>query len=120
MSSILTDVKKMLSIPEDYEQFDADIIIHINSVFSILAQLGVGSKSGFAISDKTTEWSDYIGEDYRLNDVKTYIYLKVRLIFDAPTSTAAVEAMKEAIKEIEFRLNVTSHEIEEEEEDDDA
>lgn len=107
MDSILTSVKKMLGITEDYEHFDTDIIIHINSVFSVLSQLGVGPSEGFVITDKSQTWADYIqDEDPRLNMVKSYMYAKVRMIFDPPTSGAVSEAMNNTIKELEFRLNV--------------
>ena len=104
--SILLNVKKMLGIPPDYEQFDPEIIIHINSVFSILTQLGVGSDEGFSIKDSTASWSDYIPEGKAVEDIKTYVYLKVRLIFDPPQSSAAIEAMKQLASEFEWRINV--------------
>lgn len=104
--SILLSVKKMLGIPPDYEQFDPEIIIHINSVFSILTQLGVGSDEGFSIKDSTASWSDYIPEGKAVEDIKTYVYLKVRLIFDPPQSSAAIEAMKQLASEFEWRINV--------------
>lgn len=104
--SILTSTKKILGIADDYTVFDLDIILHINSVFSTLTQLGVGPTAGFMISDKTTEWVDFLGDDLELNAVKTYIYLRVRMLFDPPATSYAVEAMKEQIKELEWRLNV--------------
>lgn len=105
--SILLSVKKMLMIAEEFDHFDTDLIIHINSVFSILCQLGVGPSTGFAITDESQNWSDFIpNEDPRLNMVKTYMYTKVRMIFDPPTSGAVSEAMNNTIKELEFRLNV--------------
>ena len=104
--SILLSVKKMLGIPPDYEQFDPEIIIHINSVFSILTQLGVGSDEGFSIKDSTASWSDYIPEGKAVEDIKTYMYLKVRLIFDPPQSSAAIDAMKQLASEFEWRINV--------------
>lgn len=104
--SILLSVKKMLGIPPEYEQFDPEIIIHINSVFSILTQLGVGSDEGFSIKDSTASWSDYIPEGKAVEDIKTYVYLKVRLIFDPPQSSAAIEAMKQLASEFEWRINV--------------
>lgn len=104
--SILLSVKKMLGIPPEYEQFDPEIIIHINSVFSILTQLGVGSDEGFSIKDSTASWSDYIPEGKAVEDIKTYMYLKVRLIFDPPQSSAAIEAMKQLASEFEWRINV--------------
>ena len=106
MDSILTSVKKMLGIPEDYEQFDMDIIIHINSVLTILNQLGVGPEEGFAITDKTDEWTDLIGDSTLIELVKSYVYLKVRLIFDPPQSSSIIEAMNRQINEFEWRINV--------------
>ena len=107
--SILSDVKKMIGPSEIYDQFDKDLIIHINSVFTILQQLGVGPKEGFAITeDGEEEWEDYISgiEDTNLFQmVKSYMYLKVRMMFDPPTGSVA-SAFQEQIKEFEWRLNV--------------
>lgn len=107
MESILTSVKKMLGIVEEYEHFDADLIMHINSVFSILNQLGVGPSEGFFISDKAAAWTDFIGDSQKLELVKSYVYMKVRLIFDPPQSSAVMESMKNIISELEWRINVT-------------
>lgn len=107
MDSILTSVKKQLGIAEDYEHFDPDIIMHINSVFSILNQLGVGPPEGFSISDETSVWTDFIGDSLKLELVKTYVYLKIRLIFDPPTSSAVMDAFKQNIAELEWRISVT-------------
>lgn len=107
MDSILTSVKKLLGITEEYTHFDADVIMHINSVFSILQQLGVGDPNGFMIFDETSKWTDFIvSEDPRLNMVKTYMFLKVRQMFDPPQSGIVMEAMKRQIDELEWRLNV--------------
>lgn len=106
--SILTSIKKLLGITEEYEHFDQDIIIHINSVFMILNQLGVGPSNGFSITDKTAVWSDFISEGSNLESVKSYIYLKVRLLFDPPTTSAVMESMNRMISEFEFRLNVSA------------
>lgn len=105
MDSILTSIKKLLNIAEDYEYFDADIIMHINSTLLVLTQLGVGPPNGFIISDKTAIWDDFIG-DANLEMVKSYIYLKVKLLFDPPTSSAAMDAANRMISEFEWRLNV--------------
>lgn len=105
MESILTSIKKLLGIEEDYTQFDSDIIIHINSSLMYLNQLGVGPKT-FVISDKTKTWEDYLGENENIEAVKSYIYLKVRLIFDPPTSSSVLDAMERQIKEFEWRLTV--------------
>ena len=106
--SILTSIKKLLGITEEYEHFDQDIIIHINSVFMILNQLGVGPSNGFSITDKTAVWSDFISEGTNLESVKSYVYLKVRLLFDPPTTSAVMESMNRMISELEFRLNVSA------------
>lgn len=113
MDSILTSIKKLLGIDENYEHFDQDIIMHINSVFMVLQQLGVGADS-YSIEDKTATWSDYLGESGIANyqAVKTYIYLKVRLVFDPPTSSYVVEAINNQIKELEWRFTVQTDTIE--------
>ena len=107
MESILTSIKKLLGIEEDYEQFDPDIIMHINTVFALLKRMGVGPSKGFIIQDAEAVWSDFMGEDPDtiLESVKTYIYLKVKLIFDPPNGSAVTEAIKENIKELEWSLN---------------
>lgn len=104
--SILTSIKKLLGITEEYTQFDTDIVMHINSVFMILHQLGVGPEEGFSILDKNDTWDDYIDEGSNLEAVKTYMSLKVRLLFDPPLSSAVMECMKQMISEYEWRLNV--------------
>lgn len=108
MDSILTSVKKMLGITEDYEHFDADIIMHINSVFMILNQLGIGPVKGFSITDRFSTWEDFLQGGENLESVKSYMYMKVRLLFDPPMSSAVMEAMKQMISELEWRLNVQS------------
>ena len=106
MDSILTSIKKMLGIIEDDESFDIDIIIHINTAFSTLTQLGVGPKDGVIIRDKTTLWTEFI-DDIRLENVKSYVYLKVRQVFDPPTNSAVLDAISRQISELEWRMNVT-------------
>ena len=108
MESILTSIKKMLGITEDYEHFDSDLIMHINSVFSILTQLGVGPSEGFSIKDKTDVRSDFIPDDPRLESVKSYVYMKVKLLFDPPLSSTVMESTNRMISEFEWRLNVQS------------
>ena len=107
MDSILNSVKKMLGLTEEYDYFDSDIIMHINSVFMILNQLGVGPQNGFFISDKTATWDEYISDDQNVEAVKTYVYMKVRLMFDPPLSSAVTDAMNRNISELEWRLNVS-------------
>ncbi len=104
--SILNSTKKVLGISADYDPFDVDIIMHINSVFSTLNQLGIGPEFGFSISDAAATWDDFLGGDLRLNAVKTYMSLKVRLIFDPPATSFAIASIKELIQEHEWRLSV--------------
>ena len=104
--SILTSIKKLLGLTKEYTNFDMDIMMHINSVFMILNQLGVGPANGFRIEDDTTEWSEFITEDDNLDAVKSYIHLKVKLLFDPPLNSAVMEAMKQTINDLEWRLNV--------------
>ena len=106
MESILTSVKKMLGIAEDYEHFDPELIMHINSVINILTQLGVGPEEGYKISSKDDIWSTYIGNDSLIEMVKTYIYLKVKLVFDPPLASSTIEAHNRQIAELEWRINV--------------
>lgn len=105
--SILTSIKKLLGIDEFYEAFDQDIIMHINSVFTILNQLGVGTEEVFSIQDKFALWSDFITPGSTAESVKTYIYMKVRMVFDPPTSSILADALKSQIAEYEWRLNVS-------------
>ena len=108
MESILTSVKKLLGITEEYDHFDADLIMHINSVFSTLTQLGVGPSEGFSIADQNDTWEEYI--DFKANPqmsfVKTYVAKKVQLLFDPPTGSVHMDALKAIIAELEWRLNV--------------
>lgn len=106
MDSILTSIKKLLGITEDYENFDADIIMHINSVFMTLRQIGVGPEEGFFIEDKSATWTDFMGDETKIESVKTYMYMKVRLLFDPPLSSAVIECMNRSISEFEWRLNL--------------
>lgn len=107
MESILTSIKKLLGIAEEYTQFDNDIIMHINSVFTTLTQLGVGPSEGFYIEDSGAYWSDFIEDLSKLHAVKTYMYLKVRLLFD-PSSlgSATLASYERQIQELEWRMNV--------------
>lgn len=106
IESILISIKKLLGIAEEYEHFDSDIIMHINSVFSILNQLGVGPSEGFSIKDKSATWKDFLSDSQKLESVKSYMYLKVRLLFDPPLSSGVMESMNRMINEFEWRLNV--------------
>lgn len=105
MESILTSIKKLLGITEDYTPFDMDIIFHINSVLFTLYQIGIGVR-GFSIQDNTATWKDFLGDSDDLEAVKTYIYLKVKLAFDPPSHSAHLAALEKQAQEYEWRLNV--------------
>lgn len=108
MESILTSIKKLLGITEDYEHFDGELMIHINSVFAVLNQLGVGPNAGFVITDKSFVWKDFLNDDKTLEFVKTFVYLKVRLLFDPPQSSAVIEAINRQASEYEWRILVAA------------
>lgn len=109
MESILTSIKKLLGIEEEYTHFDPDIVVHINTVFMTLTQLGVGPSSGFFITNKSTTWSQFVPDEVTYQAVKTYMYLRVRLLFD-PSSlgSATLAAYERQIQEFEWRLNVAA------------
>jgi hypothetical protein len=110
-TSILTDVKKVLNIAEELTAFDVDITMHINTVFSTLNQLGIGPVDGsgvllgFEIEDKTTTWDAFV-TDLRMNSLRSLIYLKVRMLFDPPTTAHHITAMANQIAELESRLSL--------------
>lgn len=105
-TSILNSIKKLLGVADDYTEFDEDIITHINTAFLNLTQLGVGPQEGFSIEDDVAEWWDFIEDKAQLQAVKSYIYLKVKLIFDPPLSSSVIESINRMIAELEWRLNV--------------
>lgn len=109
--SILISIKKLLGIDKDCKDFDPDIITHINTVFMVLTQLGIGPTEGFFIENKEAVWSDYINDEINLKAIKTYIYLKVRLVFDPPTNSSLIESIQNSIKELEWRLNVQAESV---------
>lgn len=105
-TTILESVKLMLGIQNSYQAFDQQILLHINSIFTLLNQLGIGPKQLF-IANSTSVWSDFlVGDSADLELIKSYVYLRVRLLFDPPTNSFAVDAIKDQIKEYEWRLNV--------------
>lgn len=111
--SILTSIKKLLGIEESYDHFDADIVMHINSVFAILTQMGVGPANGFSITGEDETWFEYIADNQNIFSlVKSYVYLKVRLLFDPPLSSAAIESINRQISEFEWRLFVAADPVE--------
>lgn len=103
--SILTSVKKLLGIAEEYTQFDTDIIIHINTTFMALQQMGIGPNDGFSITDENDLWTDFMEDSILLNSVKTYMYLRVKLLFDPPLTSSTVDSFNKLISELEFRMN---------------
>lgn len=108
MESVLTSIKKMLGIVEEYTHFDADLIMHINSVLSILNQIGVGPSEGFSIEDREDVWTDFIPQSLKLEFVKSYVYMKVKLLFDPPISHAAIESINRLTSELEWRIQVAT------------
>lgn len=109
--SILKSVKKVLGIEPENDVFDLDVVMHINSVFFNLNQIGIGPSAGFTIQDNDDKWTDFVASKNLLNAVKTYVYLRVRLLFDPPTTSFAQDAMQKQITELEWRLNVNREEV---------
>lgn len=110
--SILLSTKKMLGLDKDYHAFDLDVITHINSVFLILCQLGVGPKLPYSIVGEEETWNDFWGEQPPINLAKTYMYQKVRILFDPPSTGVLNEALERQIKETEWRMLVEAETIE--------
>lgn len=107
MDSILNSIKKLIGMDPEYTQFDTDLIVYINSMFAILKQVGVGPENGFSISDDSATWDEYLPDyDKNFEFVKTYIQQRVKLVFDPPLTSSVLDAMKETIKELEWRLNI--------------
>ncbi len=108
MESILTSIKKLLGIAEEYTHFDADLIMHINSVFSILTQIGVGPAEGFSIKDESSVWSDFVPEKSKWELIKSYMYMKIKFLFDPPLNSAVIESANRIISELEWRILVAA------------
>src|SRR4029078_10902334 len=110
-TSILNSVKKILGLQSDYTAFDGMVLTHINTAFSTLYQLGVGPQGGFAIDDDTKTWDDFIDGDISIvNACKTYVYLRVRLLFDPPPQSFPLQSMKEQLQEYEWRISILREE----------
>lgn len=103
-NSILDTTKKILGLDSNYHAFDSDVIIHINATFSTLQQLGVGPDEGFEIEDSEVGWDDYPVDLVTLNLVKSFMYLKVRMLFDPPTTSYLLDAAQRQIDEFTWRL----------------
>lgn len=108
MESILTSIKKLLGIDSEYKQFDQDIIMHINSTFMTLSQLGVGPEAPVVIADDLATWDAAFGDISYIEAIKSYTYLKVKMLFDPPTSSFVMESMNRQAAEFEFRLQIQS------------
>ena len=109
MDSILTSIKKLLGIAEDYDHFNEDIVMHINTAFLDLVQIGIGPTNGFFIEDDSATWSDFLPDTHNLFEAaKTYVYLKVRLLFDPPLNSTVIDVIKRSVDELAFRLNVAA------------
>ena len=106
--SILVSIKKLLGITEDYDYFDQDIVMHINAAFMVLTQLGIGPSEGFLITDDTDTWSDFIDDSTNLGSIQSYVYMKVKLMFDPPQNSFTVDSMTKLVNELEWRLNVAA------------
>ena len=104
--SILRTTKKALGLDEDYSPFDAEITMHINAALATLNQIGIGPEYGFFITDDSEEWVTFLGDDPRYNSAKLFVYLQTRVLFDPPTTSFVLTAMKEQIEQQLFRLNV--------------
>ncbi len=107
-ASIFTSIKKSLGIDDEHNAFDSDILMFTNSVLSTLNQIGVGPENGFQIEDEAATWDNLLGGDSRLNNVQAYVYLKVRLLFDPPATSFAIEALQTQAKELEYRMYTTA------------
>lgn len=106
--SILNSIKKLLGIAEDYNYFDQDIIMDINAALMILTQLGVGPSNGFLITDDTDTWNDFVNNGGNLGSIQSYVYMKVKLMFDPPQNSFTVDSMTKLVNEFEWRLNVAA------------
>ena|ERR1700749_486160 len=104
--SILNDIKKVLGIEPDYTEFDIDVVMNINTSLATLIQVGVGPSTGYVISDDTATWSDFTEDIVLLAALKSYIYMDVRLRFDPPATSFAIESMQKQVDQLLWRLNV--------------
>lgn len=117
MESILISIKKSLGIAEEYDHFDPEIVMNINSVFSDLREIGVGPKEGFVIEDETSVWTDFIPDTNKLwfENVKSYMFLRVQLLFDPPSNASILASKERQVEKLEWRLNFAAEEIAQEE-----
>lgn len=111
--SILKTIKQLIGCPDDFEQFDLDLTIHINSAFAALTQLGVGPKEGYQITSPDNVWSEFEEDTKKSSLIKDYVYIKTRLLFDPPTSGSLMDSLKEQLKEMEWRLYIMYYPVSE-------
>lgn len=109
--SILKSTKKILGLDAEYNAFDLDVLTHINATFVTLKQLGVGPREGYMIEDADDTWEDFMGNSHSLNAVKTYIYMKVRLLFDPPDAAPHMQALESQVTELEHRLKMDQEDM---------
>ena len=114
--SILKTIKQLIGCPDDFEQFDLDLMIHINSAFATLTHLGVGPKEGYRITGADNVWREFEDDAQKLSLIKDYVYIKTRLLFDPPTSGSLMDSLKEQLKEMEWRLYMLYDPISEDDE----
>ena len=114
--SILKTIKQLIGCPDDFEQFDMDLTIHINSAFATLTQLGVGPKEGYRITGVDNVWNEFEDDPQKLSLIKDYVYIKTRLLFDPPTSGSLTDSLKEQLNEMEWRLYILYYPISEDDE----
>ena len=114
--SILKTIKQLIGCPDDFEQFDLDLMVHINSAFATLTHLGVGPKEGYRIIGADNTWSEFEDDVQKLSLIKDYVYIKTRLLFDPPTSGSLMDSLKEQLKEMEWRLYMLYDPISEDDE----
>lgn len=108
--SILLSIKKLLGLDGDYQAFDEDVVVHINTALSILRQLGIGPKNGFKITGSNETWGDFLGDSDKLEMAKTFVYTRVKPIFDPPSNSFVLSALKEESTELAWRLNIAAEE----------
>ena len=113
IESILASIKKMLGLDDNYTPFDADVLIHINSAFMTLCQMGIGPKEGFTVTDNSQTWGDFLTNNVMLGGVKTWVYLQVKMLFDPPSNSFVMDTYKTQAEQILWRLNVQAESVEE-------
>lgn len=111
--SILKTIKQLVGCPDDFEQFDLDLTIHINSSFATLTHLGIGPKEGYRITGVDNVWSEFEDDPQKLSLIKDYVYIKTRLLFDPPTNGSLMDSLTEQLKEMEWRLYILYYPISE-------